>query len=80
MPKKKTHEEFLNEIKAEYQKVINATDKSTTSSITGTYRVGTENDFIAFDEEHDNNVFIKSKNKLYNIESTLYDKVINLCK
>lgn len=70
----------LNEIQEEYQKVIAATDKSTVSNITGTYRVGTEDDFIAFDEEHNNNVFIKSKNKLYNIESTLYDKVINLCK
>ena len=70
----------LNEIQAEYQKIINATENSTASNITGTYRVGTENDFIAFDEDNNNNVFIKSKNKLYNIESTLYEKVINLCK
>lgn len=70
----------LIEIQEEFSKIKTATEESTDTNITGTYRVGTEKDFIAFDEDHKNNVFIKSKNKLFNIESDLYDKVIEMCK
>ena len=69
-----------NELQEEYNKIITATEKSKTTNITGTYRVGTEKEFIAFDEKHNNTVFIKSKNDLFTIESDLYDKVIEMCK
>ena len=69
--------EELSELYTEYNKILTATTSANKASITGTYRVGFNDKFIAFDDE--SAVYIKEQNKLFTFESTLYKKVIEIC-
>jgi len=75
--------ENLLKIKNEFDKALKLEDSalSETSSINGEYKVIVDDDeFIAFDNDDSNTIYISTKNDLYTFESDIYDLVVNTCK
>ena len=49
-------------------------------SINGNYKVVINDQFIAFDNDTDNMIYIDKDNKLYNFSSDMYKIIIDTCK
>ncbi len=71
------------EIRREYRKItkLDESSKLTGQSITGVYMVKDGENYIAFDADESNKVYVKANGKeaIYKVESTIYEKVYNLC-
>ena len=58
-------------------------DSLSGTQINGDYKIvvnNEENNFYAFDKEHDNKIYIGDQNRLYKFNSDVYEIVINACK
>ncbi len=71
------------EIRREYMKItkLDESNKLTGQSITGVYMVKDGENYIAFDADESNKVYVKANGKeaIYKVESPVYEKVYNLC-
>ncbi len=78
-----TTDELIS-IKREYNKAtnINEDKKLTGQTITGTYMIKDGDEYIAFDADDSNKVYVlaNSKQAIYSLESTMYETVKNACE
>lgn len=65
----------------EFKKIMNlSTSRQVTGkSIMGSYKVISNNQYVAFDNAKDNLAFRGDTMSMYEVPSTLYEKVIELC-
>lgn len=73
--------ENLVKVRNEYDKAIKLTFDASASGvrINGDYKVMVGEDYVAFDKEHNNKIYISDANMMFNFKSTIYDIVINTC-
>ena len=78
----KVDTETLVKINEQFNKAykINSDNFLTEKAINGDYKVVVDTDYLAFDKENNNMIYLGKYNKIYGFESTIYDLVINSCK
>lgn len=78
-----TTDELIS-IKREYNRAININEdkKLTGQTITGTYMIKDGDEYIAFDADDSNKVYVlaNSKQAIYNLDSTMYETVKKACE
>lgn len=78
-----TTDELIS-IKREYNKAtnINEDKKLTGQTITGTYMIKDGDEYIAFDADDSNKVYVlaNSKQAIYSLDSTMYETVKKACE
>ena len=74
--------EDLLRVKNEFNKIYNVKEEDLVSgkAINGDYKVMLDDEYIAFDKENDGIMYLGTLNKLFKVDTSIYNIVINACK